>query len=239
MMKSIHRLLAFLLCLLALFLPHKPIFANNIEDNNVIELDEKELQRIIDALDPAIEDDDHGIEIGEISCFDINLDGRIAVGYVNKSSRAYISVYNEDYEFIKGYSIRIHGDYGIVWDGKNLVIYIVRGNYLVYLDDAGNVVAIKESNNSDYMMLKVFQAPTHETDGRLYRLENVNSFFDSFSSRYSMLSVYENGEKRILFDGGTTYQIKVIFAILSILSMVVVCILLILVRIKKNKDTIK
>lgn len=235
MMKTVQRIFTVLLCITILFLSQKPIFANEIEGIDVIDIDEKKQQRLIEEFDLAVEDTDNGIEIGEISCFDVNGDGRIAVGYVNKSSRAYISVYNEDFEFIHGYSLSLDGDYGIAWQDTNLVVYIVRGNYLIFLDDAGSITAIRESKSSDYSMQKTFQSATRKANGRTYRLENGNALLNKLFSKYSMLSVYENGEKRILFDKSVPFQLKTFVAVFAILSMVIVCVVFIIVRIKKNK----
>ena len=235
MRRTVKRIFAILLCIPTLLLSQMSILANGIEDINVIDIDEKKQQRLIEEFDLAVENTDNGIKIGEISCFDVNTNGRIAVGYVNKSSRAYISVYSEDFEFIYGYSLSLNGDYGIAWQDINLVVYIVRGNYLICLDEAGNITSIKESKSSDYSMQKVFLIQTREVNGRTYHLGNGNALLDKVFSKYSMLSVYENGEKRILFDRSTPFRIKTVVAVLALLSMVIVCVIFIIVCIKKNK----
>ena len=239
MRKTVQRLFAILLCITALFLSQKSIFANEIEDIDAIDIDEKKQQSLIEEFDPAVEDTDNGIKTGEISCFDVNTDGRIAVGYINRSSRTYISVYNEDFDFIYGYSLSLGGDYGIAWQDMDLIVYVVRGNYLICLDEAGNITSIRESKSSDYSMQKAFKSTTREASGRTYHLGNGNALLDKVFSKYSMLSVYENGEKRILFDRSASFQIKTMIASFVILSMAIICVVFIIARIKKNKAAAK
>lgn len=67
-----------------------------------------------------------------ISCFDVREDYALAIGYVRTNNRATICVlYSQDGVFRYGYSLSTTGDYEIEWVGENLLIYLVRGGFLL------------------------------------------------------------------------------------------------------------
>lgn len=200
--------------------------------------DPETARRAVEAFAFTKEETDAGNEYSGIVCFDVNEDGRIAVGYTRMTETAHIGIYNEQFEFMYGCSFHIYGDYGLMWDGADLAVYSVRENMIFILNEEG-VIGLKTGSDAldDVTVLySGFQAAQHTVNGRTYRLSNGGGLFDLTAGSYSKLEVEENGEMRILFDASRAYRLRTVAIICAVAACLAVCVISIVKRIRAAKE---
>lgn len=193
------------------------------------DVDDKQADKLMSKYSFNLEGSDVSIDKREIVCFDVNQDGRIAVGYKNYWDSAQISVYRSDMTFLYALRFNIDGTYGVMWDTDKLSIYCVRSGVIFIVDDKGNVNSVKKASDSlrryDVQNISYF-ANERTINGKRYFLGDLT--MDSFST----LSVEQNGECSVLFE--RTERTKPLIIPLIII-MASVAIAFILIRIIKQK----
>lgn len=177
-------------------------------------------------------------EAHTISCFDINEDGRIAIG-TETTSAGRILVYTPEGQFMYGYFFDLDQSYGIEWDKENLLVYLVRSSLVVSLDKNGEIVEIREIKNTiknnDYWNHIVF-AKEREALGKRYVLQNDMGFFNWFASAYAQLMVTNaDGSTKMIYDINRAYTIEVVLMFVIAIIIIITAIISIVHLIKKTR----
>lgn len=81
-----------------------------------------------------------------IQCFDVSVQGNVAVGL----SDDIVNIYDSNNNFMCGYEINSKGIYALRWENENLYIYFLRYNTAILLSMQGNILntyTIKVNDN--------------------------------------------------------------------------------------------
>lgn len=88
------------------------------------------------------------------SCFAVNENGDYALGY-DIGSNDIIQVYNAENSYLYGFSCADNGAFELSWHDDGLIIYRVRSDLAVWIDEEGNCLGIKivqnTTENGEYM----------------------------------------------------------------------------------------
>lgn len=141
-----------------------------------------------------------GMDVRDISCFDVNENGDIAVVYdIIPSTKTYICIYNSYGEFQYGYTYLNYGMVGVEWDGKNVITYSVRGDRLILLDRYANVLDIKEVINNTEASERSHKAifvDEKEINGDIYKKKSGK-----------LIKTDKNGNQQVIIDRSKNYNI--------------------------------
>ena len=172
-----------------------------------------------------------------IKVFDINDDGRVAIGY-NTSGRKSIGVYTSDGTFQYAYEFNCSGDFGVEWDNDSLIIYFVRSNIAIAVDSEGEIksaLRIQDTlENNYYWRNSVFITERIHGDTK-YTLENDMGLLNVFASSYSQLVVTKNnGEKMIFYDVNNSELLRMLAKFIAIIVFVCIIIFIVLRQFSKK-----
>ena len=107
-----------------------------------------------------------------IVCFDVNDNGKFAIGYSGYTTR-YICIYSPEGEFEYGYKFTSHGMWGVEWSEDNLLVCILRSDMIFELDPMGNVVDVYDildtEENRKYWDSGIF-SPNRTVNNKIYEL---------------------------------------------------------------------
>lgn len=177
-----------------------------------------------------------------ISCFDVNSDGCIVLGFdVDDTGRKKVSVYDEDGVFKYGYSFECSGTFGVGWNGENISIYFVRSDIAATFNKNADCLEIRKIQNSiennTYWNQEVF-ASIKSAGDKEYHLKNDMGFLNLFASAYSQLMVVDDGVENIIYNVNDSYflklMIKFVFVVIMI-SIVITSIIWECIRYKKSR----
>lgn len=165
-----------------------------------------------------------------IECFDVNLNGQIAIGSSNFESKT-ISVYATDGEFQYAYNFKCDGKFGVEWHDDKLFIYFVRSDVAVAVDATGKIGSVLEIENTPenhaYWNDCVF-AVQRRVGNTEYMLKNDMGILNIFASNYSQLvCVDPEGGEFLLYDVNSTQLTSAIVILIG--GLVFVCIVLLVV----------
>lgn len=156
-----------------------------------------------------------------INCFSVNEDGKIAIGSETIENKT-ICIYTSDGVFQRGYSFSCSGSFGIELDNNTLIIYLVRSDLAITVDQEGRVEKVlriqNTPDNNSYWNNTVFASKIKVKDAE-YTLEN-SGLFNKFSSSYSRLAISVNGEKTIIYDVSTTQNLRNMVGLILIFSLI-------------------
>ena len=234
-MKRLIALIAVCLTVAAVFLAGSAL-AYEPKDFYGSDVPEEEANSLIASLDLKLEHEDN--RSNKLECFDVREDGRIAVGSEKKLGRAHISVYDADLNFLYGYSFKISGTYGLMWDGSDLAFFLVRGDIIFILNENAEVIGVKNASRSILQsgrLDETFRAAKHEVGGKVYKLGTSKWPLGAFATSYSTLSVTENGETRLLIDESRAQSVRVILICALVVLAVIAFVIYLVDQIKKNK----
>lgn len=176
-----------------------------------------------------------------IDCFDVNPNGKIAVGYSDSENKI-ICVYSQR-NFLYGYEFFDEGDFGVEWDGDNINIYFVRSNLIVSVTPQGEITGVLKVQNTienntyhNYVL--------HSTERILgdskYKLQNNMGILNVFASSFSQLVVTTSLEEDfIVYDVNSTYLIKILCWCIGITIFVVLVVYVIIRQFVKIKKAIR
>ena len=151
-----------------------------------------------------------------IQCFDVNNQGWFAIGFSNNV----IHIYNQNGIFQYGYQFHCDGDYGIAFEGKNLLIYLVRGEVCAAFDPSGQCIYATNIPFSNYIRDDVIYKTTKTIGDVNYFLERDAGVTSGNFSRLIAIDILKN--KTVLYDAGPESISDIIgdyFLIFSILGL--------------------
>lgn len=138
-----------------------------------------------------------------IKCFDVHPNGDVAIGSA-KSAEKTVCVYSSQGLFKYGYRFHSSGDYGVEFEGENLVIWFLRSDIAFTVNPTGGIVEVREfEDTKEYSAYwrDNLRSKTRKIEERVYTIKNDMGFLNSFASSYSQLILTdENGQIHILYD---------------------------------------
>ena len=175
-------------------------------------------------------------ELNVIKCFAVHPDGRIALGF-EALDKKIIYVYDENGQFLYGYSFLSPGTFGFAWIGDDLAIYFGRGAYVLTVDRNGQYVECEEmlyTDNSNARINQVLYGSRLTVGGREYFLE---SDYGIVERSYSRLVVRQaDGTEQILYDVTQTHNISTIFSYIFVALFVGAVIGILYLQAKKQAE---
>lgn len=171
-------------------------------------------------------------------CFDVSDDGYIAIGS-NSLSQKNISVYDEKGSFIYGYTFKSDGSFGVGWKNDFLVIYLVRENASITLNNNGEVLLCEEikdtAENSSYWNDEIFSAERTRNNTR-YTMKNKSKLLNIFATSYSVLEKTDESGVSIIYDNSSNYEIKLIAECMGIIVLIIIAIICLTKQFKKKRE---
>lgn len=166
---------------------------------------------------------------GLINCFDVNKDGMIAIGLETAaaSEKHTICVYSNSGIFQYGYTFEDEGDYGIEWDGNNIIIFFYRGDLIVAVSPEGEILECLRAQdtveNNSYLNQHI-RANKRSIEGTEYILKNRYKLMTILSPHYSQLvAIKSTGEKSVLYDASELQLYRIIVGGLIFLFVFLLC----------------
>jgi len=165
------------------------------------------------------------------SCFAVNENGDYALGY-DIGSNDIIQVYNAENSYLYGFSCIDNGAFELSWHDDGLIIYRVRSDLAVWIDEEGNCLGMKIVQNTtenDEYMRKVICANKKVVNGVTYLAEHWLYNHESlYWGQYSRLVKIEDEERSILFDVSELYTKRFVATAAVVITVyIMICILLV------------
>lgn len=126
-----------------------------------------------------------------IQCFDVNEEGQVVIasGIFNSNK---IIVYSSDGEYLYGFDYSSYGTYSVGWNGKNVLIYDVRGNLVIEVAQNGEVLNVLKIKNTEdvHKRWKYVQSAKRKT---------VGSDIYTLKKNTELTLTDENGNQTIIY----------------------------------------
>ncbi len=160
-----------------------------------------------------------------ICCFDVCYNGYIAVGLDNNA----INIYDNNGNYVYGYTFNTSGKYLISWQGDIIVIYLFREQRNIYIYDktikAKKVIDIPTADNP---IIQYMNATEKKMNTKKYILYKNVAPFDVIAVGYGTLKAKNNysGTEYIILDVSLSYKysllIKCVFIVILITIVIIV-----------------
>lgn len=176
-----------------------------------------------------------------VTCFDVNEDGLVAIGTENASKKS-IWIYTSNGTFQYGYEFDSSGSFGVEWDGNNIIIYLVRSDLAVLVDEKGTVLELYEIENTvennSYWNHSVFTSQREVNESR-YIMKNDMGLLNILASSYSqVVKIDYNENETIIYDFSDQYAAKVIVVSMAAIVFAAVVVSVIVFQFKKGRAKI-
>lgn len=170
-------------------------------------------------------------------CFDVSNNGYVAIGSESLPKKN-ISVYDEKGSFIYGYNFKSDGSFGVGWENDFLVIYLVRENAAITINNNGDVLLCEEikdtAENSSYWNNEIFSAERTRNNTR-YTMKNKSKLLNIFATSYSVLERTDESGVSTVYDNSSNYEIKLIAECLGIIVIIIIAIVCLTKQFKNRK----
>lgn len=168
-----------------------------------------------------------------IECFSVSEDNKIAIGASSNENR-YVSIYDENGNYLYGYSFNDEGTFGVEWEQSELLIILVRCGLIVKINHKGNIVRIDQIentvDNSIYLHNNVF-AKSKIVNGNKYELNNDMGILNIFASKYSTLAKTNlDGVQTVIYDVHNDYLILLLVSIIGAVLFITIAITVLIVK---------
>ncbi len=185
-------LLATLVCL--------PVFADSeTAELTTVELSDERKTKLIEWLDfSAISEPENK---HYIHYFDVDENGRIALGFQFGGNSNYICVYDSDFNFQYGCEFNNNGSFYLEWADDCLHVHVERSNVVVYLSEDMTVKDIRgiENTYENGRYEENLRSRERQVGNETYRVEGGFA-----QGRYSRLVKYCGDESTILYDADSS-----------------------------------
>lgn len=178
-----------------------------------------------------------------IECFDVNEEGRIAIGCGSSKAKT-VCIYSSDGIFEYGYRFDCSGSFGIELDSDVLIICLVRSDAAIAVNSAGEVESVlriqNTSENNSYWNEHVYSTVRKVGDVE-YALGNNMGILNVFASSYSQLTATDiNGEARVLYDVNSTQLLHTALAVIGVVALAGIAVTVIVRQtVKHNRNARK
>ena len=176
-----------------------------------------------------------------ITCFDVNDSGLIAIGSKNSKTKL-VLVYTTNGNFKYGYAFNCNGDFGVEWDGNNIIIYFVRSDVAALFDETGKSIDLKiiqDTIDNNCYWNHVVYSTKRTINGSQYIMRNNMGIFNIFAISYSQLIKTDSDAETIIYDVSNAYSVKFIIIFITIIlfvGFVVSMLILQFVKLRKNNN---
>lgn len=175
----------------------------------------------------------------ELLVIDINDSGIIAVGS-RYGGHCVISLYNSNGDFNCSYEFSGSGDFGLGWEEDELVLYIVRGDYEIIIDENGEISDVFRLNytgeNKDEIEKKFFSTECYWNNNK-YTLKKADSVLNNFINTYSyILHTEDNGKETVFCNVGNRAEKDAVSIMFVFTFIIVVNGIVITKKLKNNAD---
>lgn len=204
------------------FLFHETVTQNTLQPVT----SEEELQKVVSSFEVVFRNNE--IINEEIVCFSVNEDEEIALGFNLHSGEKRVSVYNLNGEFEYGYSFSDPGSFALDWDGDLLMIYSVRGESVLTLDNIGKCVRFEKipgtPENRKYWS-QILHSRKKTIGNVQYRIQNNMGILNliMYNSCSQLVKIDQNGKEIVLYDASESYIKKTVLIFSLILIFIFVC----------------
>ena len=161
----------------------------------------------------------------EVECFDVSDSDQLALG-LRSGTNKYIFVFDKDGQFDCGYSFKCYGTFRLGWDKENILVYLVRGNYEISIDDQGiisEVRKIEDTPGNDAYWREIMKTKAKIVGEKEYLLEN------------NKIIVKTKDAETVVYDASNVIVLRNVFIAVIVVLVVVVVLYSAMRFIKKNK----
>lgn len=152
--------------------------------------------------------------IEPIFCFDVSVDGQVAIGFQGSSVNR-ISVYSNGGQFLYCYEFKCNGNFYVYWEQENICIYFVRARMVVTVDPHGRCVDVRDAEDAgiDSNDLKRIMSSSKQVNGTQYYLENDMII----GAEFGRLCVQNaDGTESVFYDATELHNARVIVGIVAV-----------------------
>ena len=158
----------------------------------------------------------------------------IAICQYKFTNTAIVSIYDTNGVFKYAYSFIVNSEnYGVEWDGTNLVVYHPRSEVVVSYDINGvvqGVEKIKSCRENALYKDRIAHRLEMETNGcKFVRKNNAKTFYISLTgARSCLVKIENNGTETLIYDS-STYGVMcglIVFAVYSIIVGIIIFVIL-------------
>lgn len=173
-----------------------------------------------------------------IDCFAVSENERIAVGSENSEEKT-VCIYTPEGVFQYGYKFKSSGTFFLAWDGNNILVYLVRSDYIVSLDSDGQIVTLCKfsdtSENRKYYR-EVFCSNQYTVNDKVYKLTSQKKLLSIFTDSYDLITVVDaQGDSTVVYEATNTLLAKALVFCVFAAIFIGVCICVLIYRIKEMK----
>ncbi|WP_343256288.1 hypothetical protein [Ligaoa zhengdingensis] len=145
-----------------------------------------------------------------ICCYDISVDGKIAIGFTSHKINIYDA--SGDYLYTFTFKYTDASKYYVEWCKNDLRIYLTRGAIALQVSSVGDYVKVnKYATNADssrYFKMK-FGSKNRSINGFQYIMENPNSLSIFPSSTYTKFTIISpDGHAIVIYDIVNEYNLE-------------------------------
>ncbi len=152
-----------------------------------------------------------------IVSFDVNEQGQVAIAL---SSR-HINVYNNNGDFIYGFSFKSNGAFYVAWNKSNLIIITFRSHIITEINNSGELIDMGGFGGAaGPMMGDYIDAIKRYSNGNVYTLKKVIPFAIIPSSFPILELNRKDGTSEVIYDSSLDYHIRLIIYVLFFLIIV-------------------
>ena len=148
-----------------------------------------------------------------IDVFDVRDDGWFVVG----SNTQEICVYNQDGVYQYGFRININGIFAVELLAENIVVYLVRGNKAVYLDEGGACISYIDIEPK--YISQILNRSTKHINDDVYMLERDVGFFRGNYAR--LVKISQTDDRTVLYDASSIGLVVGIWHYIVVIGIVV------------------
>lgn len=175
-----------------------------------------------------------------VMCFDVNEQGMIAICKKGIDGEE-VCIYTSEGKFLYGYTFDCSQSFGVEWDNEYINIYFVRSDVIVSLDSNGNILDIKEVQNTrdnNTHSNAILHSNTRVVGDTTYIIRNNMGIFNWIAFSYSqIITIDAEGIEHVVYDVSSTQLFKTI-AIIVIACVFVAIAVTVIIRqsIRRNSE---
>lgn len=136
------------------------------------------------------------------SCFDVSSSGKIALKTGGGETKE-ILVLNENGDFLYGFAVQTAGEVAVGWENDDVVIYFVRSDLAVAVNEQGDILSIQKIENTiennTYWNQAVY-AKKRVCGESTYVMGNSNPVLRLFCTPSILQKIDSNGNRTVLYD---------------------------------------
>ena len=175
-----------------------------------------------------------------IYCFNVSDSGVVAIGCGDAKSKS-VRIYSSDGYFNRCYLFNCDGGFGLGYDKSDLMIYFVRSDIAIKIDQFGNVKCVlKVFNSSENQNPWIDSIYSKEkcVNGCKYSLTNTG-ISRLFNHSYTQLKVLDqNGNETVIYEADEdNYQINYLLLILALVSVLLLFVYFFIKEKQKTQKT--